>query len=104
METEKARRRAAQALVASYYEAELAGLQQHVAGAIERYRAGEIDVHEVDDLIYRYSKAAKELWKFCWLRGGSHFEQVAYLLELRTAEGDRPDWWEAAAPRRRGEG
>jgi len=104
MSTDKARRKAAEALVVTYYEAELAGLLQHVAAAIEQYRAGELDVHGVDDLIHRYKKATKELWKFCWLHGGSHLERVAHLLELRTAEVDRPDWWEAAAPRRRDEG
>jgi hypothetical protein len=49
----KARRRVARALVASYHEAELAGLVEHVAEAIERYRAGELDVHDVDELIHR---------------------------------------------------
>jgi hypothetical protein len=34
----KARRRVAHALVATYYEAELAGLVEHVADAVERYR------------------------------------------------------------------
>ena len=46
-----ARRRA---LVATYYEAELAGLVEHVADAVERYRGGELDVHDVDEVIHRY--------------------------------------------------
>jgi Plasmid pRiA4b ORF-3-like protein len=32
---------------------------EHVADAIERYRAGELDVHDVDDVIHRYHKAAE---------------------------------------------
>jgi acetyl-CoA acetyltransferase len=97
----KGKRRAARALVATYYEAELAGLVEHVSDAIEGYRAGDLDVHDVDELIHRYTKAARELWKFCFLGGsGSHAERVAATLELLTAEGDRPDWWAAADLRR----
>ena len=44
------------------------GLVEHVAEAIERYRAGELDVHDV--IIHRYQKATQELWKFCF-PGGS---------------------------------
>ena len=98
----KERRRVARVLVATYYEAELAGLLEHVAEAIERYRAGELDVHAVDEVIHHYKKAARELWKFCFLGGsGAHIETVATTLERLTAEGGRPDWW-AAADRRRG--
>jgi hypothetical protein len=101
-QAQKEKRRVAQALVATYYEAELAGLVEQVAAAIERYRAGDLDVHDVDEVIHQYTKAARELWKFCFLGGsGVHAERVAATLELLTAEGDRPDWW-AAAERRRG--
>jgi hypothetical protein len=99
----KERRRVARALVATYHEAELAGLVEHVAEAIERYRAGELDVHDVDEVIHRYHKATQELWKFCFGGGsGSYAETVAAALEHLTAEGDRPDWWTAAERRRRG--
>lgn len=101
-ESGKQERRAARALVTTYYEAELAGLIEHVAEALERYRSGELDASQVDDLIHRYGKAARELWKFCWSGGvGSNIEFVARALEWRVAEGDAPDWWEAAAPRER---
>lgn len=56
----KERLRVARTTVATYHEAE----------AIERYRAGELDVHDVDEVIHRYHKATRELWKFCF-RGGS---------------------------------
>jgi hypothetical protein len=97
----KQERRDAQALVHAYHEAELAGLVEHVAQAIDRYRAGELDAFEVDELIHRYKKAAHELWKFCFVGGsGSYVERVAATLERLTADGERPDWW-AAADRRR---
>ena len=96
------KRRVARAVVSTYYEAELAGLVEYVADAIERCRAGDLDADGVDAVIHRYTKAARELWKFCFLGGsGVHVERVAAMLELLTAEGDRPDWW-AAAERRRG--
>ena len=78
----KARRRVARTLVATYPEAELGGLVEHVAEAIERYRAGELDVHDVDEVIHRYHKATQELWKFCFRGGsGAYAETVAATLE-----------------------
>jgi hypothetical protein len=99
----KEARRVAQALVATYHEAELAGLVEHVAEAIERYRAAELDVHDVDEVIRRHHKATQELWKFCFRGGsGAYAETVAATLEHLTAEGERPDWWAAAERRWRG--
>ena len=98
----KQSRRVARALVATYHEAELAGLVEHVAAAIGRYRAGELDAHEVDEVIHRYHKATQELWKFCFRGGsGAGAESVAAALEYLTAEDNRPDWW-GEAERRRG--
>lgn len=97
----KESRRVARTLVATYHEAELAGLVEHVAEAIERYHAGELDVHDVDEMIHRYHKATRELWKFCFRGGsGAYAETVAATLEHLTAEGERPDWWAAAEQRR----
>ena len=99
----RAERRAARERVSRYYETELAKLIERIENAIVRYRAGEIDVYDVDDLIHRYSKAARELWKFCWSTGsGSHVLFVARTLELWAAEADDVDWWEEAErPRRK---
>ena len=47
---------AARERVSAYYETELAKLIEHVEEAIARYRAGEIDVHDMDRVIHRYSK------------------------------------------------
>ena len=98
----KAERRAARERVSGYYEAELAKLVERVEQAVARYRAGEIDIHDVDDVLHRYSNAARELWKFCWSQGaGSHAVFVARTLELWAAEADEVDWWEEAERRRR---
>jgi hypothetical protein len=37
----------------------------HVAEAIDRFRDGELDAFETDHVLFQYSSAAKELWKFC---------------------------------------
>lgn len=101
-EASKAERQAARERVSAYHESELAKLVEHVEQAIARYRAGEIDIHDVDEVIHRYSKAARELWKFCWLGGGgSHVLFVARTLELWAAEADEVDWWEEAERRPR---
>ncbi|HYH12603.1 MAG TPA: hypothetical protein VD789_09645 [Thermomicrobiales bacterium] len=36
-----------------------------VGDAIDRYRSGEIDAFEMDEVVFQYSRAARELWKFC---------------------------------------
>jgi hypothetical protein len=52
------------------------------------------DVHDVDEVIRRYARAAGELWKFCWSGGsGSHLVFVARTLELWADEADQVDWW-----------
>jgi hypothetical protein len=57
----KAERRAARERVSSYYDAELARLVERVEQAIARYRVGEIDVHDVDEVIRRYARALEVL-------------------------------------------
>jgi hypothetical protein len=97
----KAEHRAAQALVATYYEARLAELLEHVGEALDAYRGGDLDAFAVDEVIHRYSKATRELWKFCWIGGsGAALEVVARSLERMTSEGEQIDWWEKAAPSR----
>jgi hypothetical protein len=102
-ETTRAERRAARERVARYYESELAKLVDRVEPAIDRYRGGEIGLTDVDDVNHRYSKATRELWKFCWSTGSSsHVVLVARTLEFWAAEDDSVDWWEEAErPRRR---
>lgn len=95
----KRERRADRALVAAYHEARLAELVEHVAEAVDRFRAGEHDAYAVDEVLHQYSRAARELWKFCRLPGGgAGAERTARLLRDMTAEGDSVDWWQLGAP------
>jgi hypothetical protein len=97
---EKAKRRADQALLATYHEARLADLLEHVREGFVRYEAGEIDAFGLDDLIHHYQLAAKELWKFCSV-SGVHVEIAVRTLELWKERGEAPDWWQDAVRTRR---
>ena len=97
----KAERRAAHERVSAYHQAQLAELLSHAGAVIDRYRAGEIDAYAMDETIHHYHRAAAELWKFCFARGGgTHAEFTAGLLDRMTADAEAIDWWERGTPRR----
>jgi len=98
----KAERRVARERVSAYHQLQLAGLLSYVGAAIDRYRVGEIDAYAVDETIHHYHRAAGELWKFCFSRGGgTHAEFTADVLDRMTAGAEPIDWWERATPQRR---
>lgn len=90
----KSERRAARSLVAEYHDAQLSGLVTRVGDAVDRYRAGEMDAFDVDRVLFQYSRAAKELWKFC-----NHLPPEVAAAIIR--EQPPNDWWERGAPRER---
>jgi hypothetical protein len=92
--SDKSERQAARSVVADYHDEQLRELVQHVGHAIERYRAGELDAFEVDRVLFQYSRAAKELWKFC---NSVQTDFVAAMIR------DQPhiNWWERGAPHER---
>jgi len=97
----KAERRAARERVSAYHQSQLAELLSHVAAVIDRYRADEIDAYVADETIHHYHRAAAELWKFCFARGGgAHADFIADLLDRMTADAETIDWWERVAPLR----
>jgi hypothetical protein len=97
----KAQRQVDMALVASYHEARLADLLERVRGGFERYDSGELDAFELDELIHRYKKAARELWKFCAdMTGGVSASFIARTLEEMQERGETIDWWERGNPER----
>ena len=89
----KSDRRAAREAVAAYHERELASLVERVGTDVDRFRDGELDAFSVDQAIFQYSRAAKELWKFCNLGDP---EVTASLLREHPAM----DWWERGIRRR----
>jgi hypothetical protein len=90
----------ARALIADYYEQQLLALLEHVRDGFTRLDRSEIDAFELDELIHRYKRSARELWKFCG-QTGSSWERAARTLEWLCEEGEEPDWWQAGEPRRR---
>lgn len=90
----KSERRAAREVVADYHRAQLGALVTRVGEAVDRFRAGELDAYEVDRALFQYSRAAKELWKFC------NYLQVDVAAAM-IIEQPPHDWWERGAPRER---
>ncbi len=80
--------------MAAYHEAELALLVQRVCTAVDRFRDGEFDAFDVDRVLFQYSRAAKELWKFCNVGDA---ELAATIVRQQPAV----DWWQRGAPRTR---
>ncbi len=99
--TEKAKRRADRASVASYHEAELTKLLEHVRSGFAAYDAGQLDAFELDELIHQYKRATIELWKFCGATG-SQVAGAARAIEWAARDGQTFDWWERGALRKRG--
>jgi len=97
---ERARRRAARELIGAYHEEQLRGLLEHVREGFPRLDRGEIDAFELDELIHRYKRSARELWKFCG-SSGSDWVRAAGTLAFLRADGEEPDWWSAGEPHRR---
>ena len=91
--SQKSDRRQAREAVAAYHEAKLAELLAHVAEAIDRFRSGELEAFDVDEVLFQYSRAAKELWKFCNI---GNVQVTAGQLH----EGPPIDWWKRGAPKR----
>lgn len=98
----KAERQADEAVVVGYHEARLADLLEWVREGFGRYDAGELDAFEMDELIHRYKKAARELWKFCGDRAhGRSAGFIARTLEEMQGRDETIDWWERGNPERR---
>ena len=90
----KLERQQAREAVAGYHEAKLAELIAHVTEATDRFRDRELDPFGVDQVLFQYSRAARELWKFCNMGD-------VELTARQVHEGPPIDWWQRAAPRPR---
>jgi hypothetical protein len=100
-EREKAERRSARAVVASYHQEELRRLLDHVRDGLARLDAGEIDEFELDELIHRYKRAATKLWSFCGSSGGQWQQAANTLKHLHDRDESSPDWWAEAGVQHR---
>lgn len=91
---DKSRRQAAHEAVGKYHEDQLAVLVGQVGVGIDRFRSGELDAFELDRILFQYSRAAKELWKFCNL---GRPDDVLGLIAIQAPI----DWWAVGAPKQR---
>jgi hypothetical protein len=87
-------------MIGAYHAEQLRTLLEHVRDGFARLDAGEIDPFDLDELIHRYKRSARELWKFCGSTG-AEWERAARMLEFLRDNDDEPDWWQAGAPRAR---
>ena len=53
----------------AYHEEQLRLLLDRVPDGFARFDSGELGVFELDELIHRYKRSARELWKFCGSSG-----------------------------------
>lgn len=88
-------------MIAGYHEEQLRLLLERVRDGFERFDAGEIDAFALDELIHRYQRSARELWKFCGQSGSGWLTAARTLEYLREHGEELPDWWAAGEPRRR---
>jgi len=91
--TSKSGRKAAREAIASYHEAQPGQLIARASDGVDGFRTGQLDAFDVDRILFQYSRAAKELWKFCTL-GDAEFT-ASLLLEHAPI-----DWWQRGAPKR----
>ena len=98
---EKAQRRAAREVVASYHQEALGTLLEYVRDGFAKLDAGEVDEFELDELIHRYKRAATKLWSFCGASGGQWQRAANTLKYWRDCGESPPDWWAEAGERHR---
>jgi hypothetical protein len=87
-------RQAARSVVGEYHDAQLRKLVEHVADAIDRYRAGDLNAFEVDHIVFQY---------FARQRNYGSSATISLYGWRRPGIRERPpsDWWERGAPRER---
>jgi hypothetical protein len=92
--SEKSERRQAPQAVAAYHEETLSQLITHVTVELDRSSDGDLDALDADCVLFQYSRAARELWKYC--NAGDVEITARYLHEAPAI-----DWWERGAPKER---
>ena len=90
--TAKSKRQAARQTIGAYHQEQLGQLLTHVSGALDDFHAGRLDAFGVDRVLFHYSRAAKELWKFC------NLDDVEFAASL-VHESSPIDWWQHGALR-----
>ncbi len=69
---------------------------EHVREGFAKLEAVETEELELDDLIHRYKRAAKQLWMFCGSTGSQVLHAAAAIAQMRD-RGEERDWWAESA-------
>lgn len=88
--TAKSERQAARHTIAAYHQEQLGQLLTHVSDALDHFHAGQLDAFGVDRILFQYSRAAKELWKFC------NLDDIEFAASV-VHESSPIDWWQRGA-------
>ncbi len=78
----------ARRVVAAYHETQLPRLVDRVGVAVDQVRSGVLSSFEADRVLFQYSRAAKELWKFCNSPSDVEFTAQAIREGLRSTGGN----------------
>lgn len=89
----KAERRTARERVSAYHQSQLAELLSHVGQPSTDTAPARSTPTPRTRTIHHYHRAAGELWKSCFARGGgAHAELIAGFLDRMTADAEAIDW------------
>ena len=88
--TAKSERQAARGSMAAYHQEQLGQLLTHVSDALDDSRSGRLDAFEVDRVLFQYSRAAEELWKFCTLDDVEFAASLVYRSSPLTGGSAAP--------------
>ena len=80
--------------VGAYRAHQLRDLLERVREGFAQLDADTIDAFELDSLIHRYGRCARELRRFCGSRP-EEWELAARTLAQLNEQGEEIDWWEA---------
>ena len=81
------------------HEARLADPIEHIVDELDRYRAGGVDAHPVEETIHQCDRAAEELGKAAGM-AAPRIEIAVMTLSQLTENGQTLDWWQRVASRK----
>ncbi len=96
--SDETKRREVRAIVGAYHQEQLRALLEHVRDGFAKLDADEVDEFELDYLILRYKRAAKQLWMFCGSPSSHQLHAATAIAQMRDRSEER-DWWAESARR-----
>jgi hypothetical protein len=82
------------------HEARLADPIEHIVDELDRYRAGGVDAHPVEETIHQCDRAAEELGKAAGMAAPSKNRDCRDDAFTTNRNGQTLDWWQRVASRK----